>query len=954
MFQSPSTFLFLCLFLICSRLAAFSSYDTSSGLLRFPEEDFQHDYVQLKQGAELQEAGLHEKAIQAYQDLLNQLEEKGNSPSDFTLPMQARFHLAYAYFSVKNYNESLLILKNNISQESGLLSSQQERIRRHSLYLYALSLTHLKQDLSAKAAFLAYVDLATSPSSSHPLVGLTFHEEALFEIGLLDFLHGNIQEAALRFRSLTKRPLVILANLYLARIAQIQGNDIEAASILEPLPSQLAQDDPLAFELHYLQGKNAFNRRDYPQAIEHFTNALPAGSPEKTSWYPDTLTHLGWSHLRIADEAGCEPVRQTQALIQAENSFRQLLEIAPDENGYLALAQCYLSQAQRWKQPEYGLKAEEILSELSHFTSKESQAQALLLRAEAAPTYIARDQFYRQLITASQNSPALYAKGWYLYALNDFEHGQTLLASHNENAAQNAFERAEKAFGKAYTLLAEQASQQAGPSLKYQALSTSYSKTSDADLKAFQLLDELVFRLPAIWEIMENQDEVYYLHGYFASKLAVPPEQEKYLAISQQSLQAAASMPNNRFGDKALHHLAALYYQHSDYIKAEDTYLQLADRYPTSSLAAEAWLCAALCADELKKDPKIGKQRRQYAFEHFPQSPHTAEAYFTYYSYPEYIQGDKAAIKHLKHFIDHYHDTPFLIDAYFLMGLDYKRDRKTAEGKWIRKKSLTDAIDSLQKSEIFFDELSEKELIPAEKLDYYTAMRYRATFERALANLTIANDAQGAKRQIYLDYAEEVFRQLHTALQDRNNPHTKLLFQHNQFPLIEEESTFWLAQTYAKANKDEEASKILTDMRNRYQQLKINKGYYLARTMDELGNIAMRKDDFHSALQHFKTAEEANKGQALSTHQKLDLWIRESLCYRELKQFDDAILILSKVINDDAVSNLRLKAMYLRAETYELQKRPELARKQLESMVKKGGIWAKKAQDKLDKEYLNE
>jgi hypothetical protein len=46
--------------------------------------------------------------------------------------------------------------------------------------------------------------------------------------------------------------------------------------------------------------------------------------------------------------------------------------------------------------------------------------------------------------------------------------------------------------------------------------------------------------------------------------------------------------------------------------------------------------------------------------------------------------------------------------------------------------------------------------------------------------------------------------------------------------------------------------------------------------------------------------------------------------------------------------------MYLRAETYELQKRPELARKQLESMVKKGGLWAKKAQEKLHKEYLND
>ena len=66
---------------------------------------------------------------------------------------------------------------------------------------------------------------------------------------------------------------------------------------------------------------------------------------------------------------------------------------------------------------------------------------------------------------------------------------------------------------------------------------------------------------------------------------------------------------------------------------------------------------------------------------------------------------------------------------------------------------------------------------------------------------------------------------------------------------------------------------------------------------------------------------------------------------------DKAILLLSKVVNDDTVSNLRIKAMYLRAEIYELQERFELARKQLEATSKKGGEWALKAKVKLEKEY---
>jgi hypothetical protein len=60
---------------------------------------------------------------------------------------------------------------------------------------------------------------------------------------------------------------------------------------------------------------------------------------------------------------------------------------------------------------------------------------------------------------------------------------------------------------------------------------------------------------------------------------------------------------------------------------------------------------------------------------------------------------------------------------------------------------------------------------------------------------------------------------------------------------------------------------------------------------------------------------------------------------------------LSKAINDDAISSLRIKAMFIRAEIYAIQGRNDLARKQLEATSKKGGEWALKAKQKLDMEY---
>ena len=86
----------------------------------------------------------------------------------------------------------------------------------------------------------------------------------------------------------------------------------------------------------------------------------------------------------------------------------------------------------------------------------------------------------------------------------------------------------------------------------------------------------------------------------------------------------------------------------------------------------------------------------------------------------------------------------------------------------------------------------------------------------------------------------------------------------------------------------------------------------------------------------------------LSPDQKLDLWIQRSLCYKELGQLDQAMKLLSDAVNDEAISGMRVKAMYLRAEVYEQQGRPELALKQLEAVSKKGGEWGKMAQDKLN------
>lgn len=295
--------------------------------------------------------------------------------------------------------------------------------------------------------------------------------------------------------------------------------------------------------------------------------------------------------------------------------------------------------------------------------------------------------------------------------------------------------------------------------------------------------------------------------------------------------------------------------------------------------------------------------------------------------------------------------SPLLINAYYLIGLDAKKDRRSEEGRLVRHKNLTAAIDAFEQAEATFDALNEKKSIPSDDYDNYVHLRYRAVLERALANFAIAEQSQGAKRQIYLEYAEEVFRSILKDFQSGGQFLVQPLYKSSPYPRIYQESEFWLAKTLINQNNDAAAEQILSSMLEKYQSVKMTRSDYLSRTWFEKGQIAMRSQNYRDALRHFRDAEEAGKGNMLTTDQRLELLIRESDCYRAMNQLENAMRILSQVINDDSISGLRIKAMFLRAEIYELQDRRELARKQLQAAAKKGGDWSLKAKEKLDKEY---
>lgn len=940
-----STKMFVVLF-FCFQNTSYAG--TDSAQLHFPKTSFLNIDEKLIVADDLFVAGLYDRAIESYQTILNKPSKTHNSSGLNSVDPQtifsSRFHLAHLYYITKKYSEAIpLLLANTNATESP--SKELEVLRQNSRYLLGLV---YKQNNKLDDALKMMEDYLNN--SHHQSNDLSY--ETKFEIALIYFLKGDLSKAAHLFESLQLEPtsrLSLFRQLYLARILIAEKNNSKAISLLKTLSSQIDQDNELNYELSFLLGEANFRLHAFSVAAKHFEQAIPKHFPETYSWYGEVLYFLGWSFLNLAETPGLDSETKILSLKKSEDTFLNLLAHKPQERAYLALGQTYLAKAKLLQDPSAYNNAEEVLSQKDHFTSLEGQTQALLLRAEAAPAYSMRNHLYLQIINLNNVNSPFYNKGWFLHGQNDFEEGKRLIHSTEVAKGKSLLANAALSFHQAFNLLKEQDKALAIEALKYQALALGESGEKERALQALSVIDDLIKDQPEFLNAFEHQDEIFYLKGFFALQLT-ESNQEEYLLLAEESFNKAAALPNNTFGDAALNQLAAWHYRNNNIAEAEKIYLRLIELFPNSSYIPEAWLRAAYCADK-KGDPLTARQRRSHVVEHYPNSSLADEAFFGMYTYRDYLQGEREPLKHLQSFPKHYPESPYLMQSYYLIGMNAKKNRKTVDGKWIKKRSLTDAIEAFHKGEILFDPLISKGIIPEDKLNFYTNIYYRLILERAMANLAIAEESQGAKRQIYLEYAEEVFKHLLAEFDLQNSPHTKRLINNDSFPSLYEECVFCLAQTYIRRQNDTEANALLSKMENRYKEANITKGYYLSRVKYEQGKIAFRQNNPLKALHYFKESEDSARGNLLATNEKLDLWIQQSHCCRDLRQFDEATLILSKVANDDAVSSLRLKAMYLRSEIYELQGRPELARKQLESLAKKGGEWAKKAQEQLEKHY---
>lgn len=844
--------------------------------------------------------GYYNEAIALYDEILLAI-EAGYYPKALAenslIEKKIRYRLAECHYYQANYEQSLALCYSN--------SSVEDRIDREMLYLSALCYREKKEYQMSLALLERYVNEGRQEDLDH-------YDHALFEMGHFYYKAANLEKARAYFEALQKfegKPRAVSA-LYLARM-YIQAQEPERVGpLLTPIHHNLS--NLMLLESYYLQAEAAFALSQWAKARDLFDRSLSnmgsvaigqskefsdlpklnsSGcmgiSAQNCEWSERALFQLGWCYIRLGE------VEKMPALFSAaEEIFTRLLKTKEKDSATFALGRLNLLRYTHFNDEEAHERVETLLSSYDTL-------EAYLIRSEAAEGYEMKESLLREATHERFRNLAAYTDAWYERGVNYFQEGLK-----KPEQGGRYFELAASAFAKSFHALDPKMRAKAAHILKFEAKAEGYRH---ADTSSLALLEQLLTQFE---ESVEEREETLYLRGLIASR--VP----HLFAVAEESLLAVAH-GKGRYREEALYVLGTLYFAHAFYERAMEVFTLLAAGFPDSSFASEAWFWAAESAE------KGGKTEHATAlwinvYERYPESARAPEAYFRRYPYNAYLSGENRALGHLRLFPHNFPNSPLLVAVHYLIGIN---DRS--------KQSFEEAIKS-------FRLCLQEDKIPDSSSVYF---RYQAYLK--LAELYLDND---------LDMALHLLHSLVEDFSEDNHPLTSLLMQEQPYPSLFEEGEYLLVQAYLKKGKPMRAQEYLAKMLKHYEEAGINKGYILSLVWKEQGKLAHECNDYQTALHCFEIAHELGEGY-LNDEEKLVLFLHESYAYRGRREYDCAMRLLSKIINADVASPLRLKAMFHRAELYELQGRPELAIRQLEAMTKKGGDWAYLAQEKLREEY---
>lgn len=310
-----------------------------------------------------------------------------------------------------------------------------------------------------------------------------------------------------------------------------------------------------------------------------------------------------------------------------------------------------------------------------------------------------------------------------------------------------------------------------------------------------------------------------------------------------------------------------------------------------------------------KKDFELARSQRKELVSKYLLSAYAPEAYFRIFPEKEYTLGSPPALNHLGELIKLFPQSAWAIAAHYYIG-QFSKDE-------------SDAISHFENAILIFETLSKQLLGDPALYNYFESMQIATLIE-------LGRRGKEEHLKKVISHLEEKFKKKESSPDNASSY---------------EEALYLLAEIYGSQNFFDLARKQLLSLVEWEQQNKLTSDF-LIKAYIALAQGEQKMKKFKESLDWIDLAEKGATRSLL-----LEVRIAKSALLKEMGRLDEAMMVLSKTINDSCASQVRIKAMFLRAELYELKQRHDLAIKQLEACAKKGGEWGKKAKEKLELTY---
>lgn len=675
-----------------------------------------------------------------------------------------------------------------------------------------------------------------------------------------------------------------------ARLHLYNNRFSEAVQVIDELLVDTMFCREHTFEANYLKGYLLYKTQKYEDAYAFFERSIPEQERAQLPWTSHTLTLLGNCYLYHAQK--CTQEFEKKAFLEKSTlCFEELLQRDVSEQAALHYAKGLFFTSILLNHPPTLEKLQAHVKKYEFLLSDDGKFEVdflLSLATNSLPN------------TLQENTSSLYGIALLLQAMKQVD-----------TKARNSLHSIEKA----------------------------YKYVKDRNLEP--MIVELLLRKP------QDKNSLLFAKQIIDDKLAKTKDQKTQIVLLAKQiridLQLAllqkkfdTDIEQKAFGflqehpdPSVMHALGFFYLKNNVMHEALTLFQKAAHDFPEYYGRDQLLYISQHLLEKTESQIDAIRALKKELFTSYPTSSYAAECYFSFISEKEYALGTPHAISHLKNMPTLFANSPYTCLAHFYIANFYKTESSRQKDPQTQLEQLVDAKNHYQKLLTLSSQVSSSHVLCKNIEDIL-----RPTL-LSCSQVLLELSELGPNKIALLNECEGCLKALITKL-DPQKP--------TDFPMWLDSMTS-LASTYEKLEKSQDCRKQLKSVLHYLHVLNI-RGKPLAKVYIALARADVKAGEIIKALRLLTIAERVLQKEP-SRELLLEIWIEKSMCFRRQENLEKAMVLLSKVINDKEASQLRIKAMLLRSEIYELTHRKELAIRQLEAAAKKGGIWGSIAKKKL-------